>query len=190
MANLVVPILIIPIVVGVVAVLIALGAQRVWEERRDGHGPQDLGIARLGSRWAEKVRAARVTQSKAPITPAQTHPPAVDGRPLGFAGPATRAEDELRRREAGPWAGPASGPVQPMLADSATSEPGGASSTEPHSLEPVWPDRASQKPAKKRRKRSTIAVDPLDAPLDPRHARVAAGGLIHDLEVEKIERPR
>jgi hypothetical protein len=125
-----------------------------------------------------------------PASSAQTHPSAVDGGRFDLAGPATRAQDELHCGEARPWAGPATGPVQPMLADSATSEPGGASSTERHSLEPVWPDRASQKPAKKRRKRSTIAVDPLDAPLDPRHARVAAGGLIHDLEVEKIERPR
>lgn len=124
-----------------------------------------------------------------PPSSAQTHPSAVDGGRFDLAGPATRAEDELHRGEAGLWAGSAT-ELQRMLPDSATSEPGGASSTKRCSLEPEWPDRAALKPAKRRRKRSTIAVDPLDAPLDTRHARVAAGALIRELEVGKSEPPR
>jgi hypothetical protein len=111
-----------------------------------------------------------------PRPPAQTQHPAADGRPLTVEGPALRAEDELRRGQAGPSAG--------------SAEVRGASSTERHSLEPATPDRASPKPAKRTRCRSTIAVDPLDAPLDTRHARVAAAALIHDLEVGRIELPQ
>ena len=123
-----------------------------------------------------------------PASSAQTHPSAVDGGRFALAGRATRAQDELHLGEARPWAGPAIGPVQQTLPDSTTSEPGGAALMERHRLEPEWPDRASQKPAKRRRKRSTIAGDPLDAPPDPRHARVAARALIRELEVGKSER--
>jgi len=52
------------------------------------------------------------------------------------------------------------------------------------------PARAARPGPYPRRGRSTIQLDPLDAPTDPHNARIAVGGLIDDLETGKLGRGR
>lgn len=169
--------LFLPIVVSVIAVLIALGAQWVWGTQGEGLGRPNLRIAGLGSRWAEKVRAVRM-RTEAPAASAKTEDPAADAARLVASRRAPRAGDAEPRAREDP-------------SEVASSEVASASSTRRHPPhEPASAERESPKPAKRPRGHSTIAVDPLEVPLDPHHARVAAGALIHDLEIGKIGRPR
>ena len=184
--------LILPIVVGVVAVVIAMGVQRAWELQREGLGRPNPRIAGLVSRWADKVRAIRMRRGETPATPTKTAPPLADpGPPLPW-------RDARRVQEAHSAANPPgrrpdrpSGELGPPPSGQATAAAAGASLTGRHSVnEPSSDVRKPPKAAGQPRGRSTIAVDPLDVPLDPRHARVAAGALIDDLEVGKIGHPR
>ncbi len=183
--------LLLPIVVGVIAVLIALGAQRAWERQREGPGRPNLRIAGLGSWWAEKVRVVRMMRGEARATSAKGEPPLADAPPLAVAGRAVRAAGGRRRGPAGPSVGSAIGRVGHAPSGPATSETAGASSTRRHAPHaPASADRESPKPARRPRGHSTIAVDPLEVPLDAHHARVAVGALIDGLEVGKIGRLR
>ena len=162
---------VLPILIGVVAALIALGVQRAWERRREGRGRPSSRIARLASWWAEMVRAARMMQT-ARTTLAKSERQAADAAPLPVSGRALPAEG-----------------TQPRARDG-SAERVGTASTRRHPPDESSPrTRTSPKAARRPRGQGTIAVDPLDVPLDPRHARVVAGALIDDLEVGKIGRP-
>ncbi len=192
-ADLILSILVTAVVAAVVAVfavlLVGLGVQRA-REARSGKGLRrpHRRNARLGFPGADNVRAVGGAQNAALAASVKSEPTLTEARPLVVARHKLPAEDGRRRGEAGPWAASTTLPVQQMLPGSAASEPGGASSTERYSLEPASPVPKSPKAVKRRRRRSTIAVDPLDAPRDARHARVAIGARIDDLEVGKIRR--
>ena len=191
MASLILAIVILPIVVGVIAVLIALGAQRAWERQREGLDRPNPRIAGLVSRWADKVLVIRMRRGETPATLTKTAPPLADpGPPMPWRDArrvqeAHGAANPPRRRPDRPW-----GALGPPPSGQATSAAAGASPPGRHSVnEPSSDVRKPPKAAGRPRGRSTIAVDPLDVPLDPRHARVVAGALIDDLEVGKIGRP-
>ena len=163
---------VLPILIGVVAALIALGVQRAWERRREGLGRSNLPIATLGSWLADTVRAVRMLRT-AWTTSAKSERPVADAAPLLVSGRAPPAEG-----------------TQPRARDGSADRVGTASTGRRPPDGPSPNARTSPKVARRPRGRSTIAVDPLDVPLDPRHARVAAGALVDDLEVGKIGHPR
>lgn len=48
----------------------------------------------------------------------------------------------------------------------------------------------SKSSSSRRRNSSTIAVDPLETPLDARRARITSGAIVHEIEVAKTERTK
>ena len=164
--------LILPIVVSVVAVLVALGAQQAWGAQRGGRGRPNVRIAGLGSRWAKKLRVAGM-RAEAPATPVRIEGPAADAVPPVTSGRGPHAGDAKPRAREGP---PAAAGASLGRRDAAH--------------DPASADRESPRPARRPRSHSTIGVDPLEVPLDAHHARVAVGALIDGLEVGKIGRLR
>ena len=162
--------LILPIVVSVVAVIVALGAQQAWGAQRGWRGRPILRITGLGYRWAKKVRIASM-RDEASAAPVKIERPVADAAPPVISGRVPHAGD-----------------AQP-LARECPPKADGASPTKHHPPhEPPSVDQEAPKPARRPRGQSTIDVDPLEVPRDGRHARVAVGALIDDLEVGKIGR--
>ena len=162
---------VLPILIGVVAALVALSVQRAWQRRREGLGQPSLRLARLASWWDETVRAVRMMRT-ARTNLTKSERPVADVAPLLVSGRAPPAEGT------------------PPRARDGSAERASTPATRRHHPDELSPNiRTSPKAARRPRGQGTIAVDPLDVPLDPRHARVVAGALIDDLEVGKIGRP-
>ena len=152
---------IVPVLVGAAAALLPLIAHWYWQRRRDSVPGVGRSLADVVRGWARRAK---------PAVPEAAY---VTAPPEAFAMPAP------------PRATTATDPPEesPPAAEASRLAPSGEQEGQPTAT----PKPAIRRPGKASG-RSTIQLDPLDALVDNRRARITVGALIDDLEQAKVER--
>jgi hypothetical protein len=195
--------LVVPVVIGAVAALLPFLAHWYWERRRDSTDGLVRSLVDGLREWTRRVKPAApdpafvtaLSEPSAippqPITPAASSlpkhlspvvdeaAPAQSGVPVGVGGSA-EGTGVFVIHEAGSTS-VATPPPGRSLQQSRKSGRGVG--------DPRETAKSSASGAHPARRRSTIQLDPLDAPVDGRRARITVGALIDDLERAKLKRP-
>lgn len=173
--------LLVPVLIGAAAALLPFIANWYWQRRRDSIPGADrsLGVVVRG-----RLRRAN------PGSPGVSVVAASHGA-LIVAAPRSSSSQQAARPA--PRSAEPPGPIVSVVSGASTEPPFGVGDMR----SPVLPSvNATREPAAQRitriratRGRSTIQLDPLEAPVDSRRARVTVGALIDDLERAKLSRP-